>query len=144
MADDSFDVVILGGGNAGYAAAFRASGLGMSVAMVTNDKVGGTCLHRGCIPTKALLHAADLMDEIRNASEFGLSVAEPEYDWSKVLAFKDSVVDRMYQGLSGLVKKNKVELVQGTGRITDERTVVVDTSEAVSYTHLTLPTIYSV
>ncbi len=129
MADDSFDVVILGGGNAGYAAAFRASGLGMSVAMVENDKVGGTCLHRGCIPTKALLHAADLMDEFRNASAFGLSVSEPKYDWSKVLAFKDSVVDSMYKGLSGLVKKNKVELVQGMGRITDERTVAVETSD---------------
>ena len=129
MADDSFDVVILGGGNAGYAAAFRARGLGMSVALVENDKVGGTCLHRGCIPTKALLHAADLMDEFRNASSFGLSVAEPEYDWGKVLDFKDSVVDRMYKGVSGLVKRNKVELVAGAGRLTDERTVSVETKD---------------
>jgi dihydrolipoamide dehydrogenase len=129
VANDSFDVVILGGGNAGYAAAFRARGLGMSVALVENDKVGGTCLHRGCIPTKALLHAADLMDEFRNASSFGLSVAEPEYDWGKVLDFKDSVVDRMYKGVSALVKKNKVELVAGVGRLTDERTVSVETED---------------
>ncbi|HYZ46547.1 MAG TPA: FAD-dependent oxidoreductase, partial [Actinomycetota bacterium] len=103
MADnpDSFDLVILGGGNAGYAAAFRAASLGLSVALVEREKVGGTCLHRGCIPTKALLHAADLVDEIRGVGEFGIRVGEPEWDWDKVLKFKDSVVGRMYKGLSG-------------------------------------------
>ena len=73
-ASETFDLVILGGGNAGYSCAFRAVGLGMSVAMVEKDKVGGTCLHRGCIPTKALLHAADLVDEIKDAGDFGLIV----------------------------------------------------------------------
>jgi dihydrolipoamide dehydrogenase len=126
---DSFDLVILGGGNAGYAAAFRASQLGLSVAMVEKDKVGGTCLHRGCIPTKALLHAADLVDEIKNVSEFGISAGEPEVDWSKVLDFKASVVDRMYKGLGALVKRNKVELVEGSGRLGEGKTVVVDTSD---------------
>jgi dihydrolipoamide dehydrogenase len=126
----SFDVVILGGGNAGYAAAFRAASLGMSVALVENDKVGGTCLHRGCIPTKALLHAADLVDEIRGAGEFGLIVQEPEVDWGKVQDFKDSVVGRMYKGLSGLVKRRKeLELVAGTGTVRDATTVVVDTGD---------------
>ena len=126
---DSFDLVILGGGNAGYAAAFRASQLGLSVAMVEKDKVGGTCLHRGCIPTKALLHAADLVDEIRHVSDFGISVGEPKVDWHKVLEFKGSVVDRMYKGLGALVKRNKVKLVEGSGRLGEGRSVVVDTSD---------------
>ncbi|MDQ3941405.1 MAG: FAD-dependent oxidoreductase, partial [Actinomycetota bacterium] len=128
-ASDSFDVVILGGGNAGYSAAFRAAGLGLSVAMVEKDKVGGTCLHRGCIPTKALLHAADLVDEIRHAGDFGIQVQEPQVDWGRVLSFKDSVVGRMYKGLSGLVTRRKIELVEGEGRLSDARTVTVRTAD---------------
>lgn len=125
----SFDLVILGGGNAGYSAAFRAVALGLSVAMVEKDKVGGTCLHRGCIPTKALLHAADLVDEIGHAGDFGILVQEPDVDWGKVLTFKDSVVGRMYKGLSGLVKKKKIELVEGDGRLQDNQTVVASTKD---------------
>ena len=126
---ESFDLVILGAGNGGYSAAFRAVALGMKVAMVEKDKVGGTCLHRGCIPTKALLHSADLMDEFRSAGEFGLLVQEPEVDWGKVLNFKDSVVGRMYKGLSGLVTRRKIELVEGEGRLLDSNTVVVNTAQ---------------
>ena len=131
MADgsDAFDVVILGGGNGGYSAAFRAVKLGLSVAMVEKDKVGGTCLHRGCIPTKALLHAADLVDEIKSSGEFGIITQEPQVDWGKVLDFKESVVGRMYKGLSGLVKRNKIELVEGEGRLVDARTVAVKTAD---------------
>ena len=126
---DAFDLVILGGGNAGYAAAFRAVALGMTVAMVEGEKVGGTCLHRGCIPTKALLHAADLVDEIRGVEEFGIRAGEPEWDWDRILSFKDSVVGRMYKGLSGLVKrKRQLELVEGLGRLAEDRTVVVETA----------------
>jgi dihydrolipoamide dehydrogenase len=99
------------------------------VALIEKDKVGGTCLHRGCIPTKALLHAADLVDEIRHAGDFGVLVQEPEVDWGKVLNFKDSVVGRMYKGLSGLVTKKKIELVEGEGRLLDANTVVVNTKE---------------
>lgn len=127
---EQFDLVILGGGNGGYAAAFRATALGMSVAMVEKDKVGGTCLHRGCIPTKALLHAGELMDEIKEAGNFGVLVqGEPEVDWGKVLNFKDGVVGRMYKGLSGLVKAHKVELVEGEGRLSGPRTVTVQTTD---------------
>ncbi|HWC15147.1 MAG TPA: dihydrolipoyl dehydrogenase [Actinomycetota bacterium] len=126
---ESFDVVVLGGGNGGYSAAFRAVGLGMKVALVEKDKVGGTCLHRGCIPTKALLHAADLIDEIRSAGDFGVLVQDPEADWGKVLDFKDSVVGRMYKGLSGLVARKKIELVEGEGRLLDANTVVVNTKD---------------
>jgi len=123
---DSFDLVILGGGNAGYACAFRAVELGMSVAMVEKDKVGGTCLHRGCIPTKALLHAGELLDEIRKADQFGIKVDVPGYDWEQVKRFKDSVVGSMYKGVSGLVKRKKVTLVDGYGRLTDNKTVTVE------------------
>ena len=127
---ESFDLVILGGGNAGYAAAFRGVALGLSVAMVEKDKVGGTCLHRGCIPTKALLHSAELVDEIKEAGNFGVLVeTEPQVDWGKVLNFKDGVVGRMYKGLSGLVKARKVTLVEGEGKLAGERTVVVQTAD---------------
>jgi dihydrolipoamide dehydrogenase len=125
---DSFDLVVLGGGNAGYACAFRAVKLGLSVAMVTDDKVGGTCLHRGCIPTKALLHSAELLDEIRHADQFGIQADEnPGYDWEQVKRFKDSVVGSMYKGLAGLTKRKKIELVEGTGRLKDNKTIVVQT-----------------
>lgn len=128
MADgsDSFDLVILGGGNAGYACAFRAAELGMSVAMIEKDKVGGTCLHRGCIPTKALLHAGELLDEIRHADQFGIKADQPGYDWEQVKKFKDSVVGSMYKGLSGLVKRKKVTHFDGYGRLTDNKTVAVE------------------
>jgi dihydrolipoamide dehydrogenase len=126
---ESFDVVILGAGNAGYAAAFRLHALGLKVAMVERDKAGGTCLHHGCIPTKALLHSADLVDEIKHAGDFGLLVNEPQVDWGKVQGFKDSVVGRMYKGLSGLISRKKIELVHGEGRITDAHTVTVHTAE---------------
>ena len=131
MADssDSYDVVILGGGNAGYSCAFRASSLGLSVAMIEKERVGGTCLHRGCIPTKALLHSADLVDEIKHAGDFGIMAEEPKVDWDKVLGFKESVVDRMYKGVSSLVKKRKVELVEGEGTVKDAKTIVVKTSD---------------
>ncbi len=133
MADgpDSFDLVVLGGGNAGYSCAFRAAALGLSVALVEGDKVGGTCLHRGCIPTKALLHAADFVDEIKHAGDFGILVeSEPHVDWGKVLNFKDSVVGRMYKGLSGLVTRKKtIELVEGRGRLQDGKSVVVTTGD---------------
>lgn len=126
---DSYDLVILGGGNGGYSAAFRAVALGLTVAMVERDKVGGTCLHRGCIPTKALLHSADLVDEIRHAGDFGILVGDPQVDWGKVLNFKDSVIAQMYRGLSGLVKKKRIELVEGEGRVVDAKTVEVKTGD---------------
>ena len=125
---DTYDVVILGGGNAGYSAAFNATRVGLTVAMVEKDKVGGTCLHRGCIPTKALLHAAELVDEIRDAGEFGILVGEPSVDWGKVMGFKEAVVGRVYKGLSGLVPRKKVELVEGEGMLVDNKTVSVKTS----------------
>jgi dihydrolipoamide dehydrogenase len=114
---NNFDVVILGGGSGGYACAFRAAELGMSVALVEKDKVGGTCLHYGCIPTKALLHAAEIADAARESSQFGISVSLDGIDMPGVNAYKDSVVSRLYKGLQGLVKARGVTLVQGEGRL---------------------------
>lgn len=123
---DQFDLIVLGGGTGGYSAALRASGLGLSVALVERDKVGGTCLHRGCIPTKALLHSAEVFDTIRDASRFGVSAGEPTFDWTGVQGHKQKVVDKMHKGLEGLIKHRKIETVAGSGKLTSPTTVEVD------------------
>ena len=122
---DAFDIVVLGGGSGGYAAALRAAELGKSVALVEADKVGGTCLHRGCIPTKALLHAAELADDARESSKFGVLTTLEGIDMAGVNAYKDGVIGRLYKGLQGLVSARKVELVTGWGTLTGPRTVQV-------------------
>lgn len=109
------DVAILGGGNAGYACALRAAQLGLSVTMVERDKVGGTCLHRGCIPTKALLHSAEVVDHIRSAGDVGVLVGEPSVDWGKVLTYQTSVVSKLFKGLQGVLKARKVNTLAGSG-----------------------------
>ncbi len=127
MADAStFDLVILGGGSGGYACALRAAQLGKSVALIERDKLGGTCLHYGCIPTKALLHAAEVADNARDGAEFGVLSTLEGIDMSKVNAYKDGVVSRLYKGLQGLVKSRKITLVAGTGRLVAPDTVEVD------------------
>ncbi|HZI97017.1 MAG TPA: dihydrolipoyl dehydrogenase [Actinomycetales bacterium] len=120
-----FDVVILGGGSGGYAAAFRAAELGLSVALVERDKLGGTCLHRGCIPTKALLHAAEVADTARESEKFGVKASLDGVDMSAVNGYKDGVVGRLYKGLQGLVKAHKVTLVEGEGKLVATDTVEV-------------------
>jgi dihydrolipoamide dehydrogenase len=114
---NNFDVVILGGGSGGYACAFRAAELGMSVALVEKDKVGGTCLHYGCIPTKALLHAAEIADAARESSQFGVTASLEGIDMAGVNAYKDNVVGRLYKGLQGLFKARGVTLIEGEGRL---------------------------
>ena len=109
------DVAILGGGNAGYACALRAAELGLSVSLIERDKVGGTCLHRGCIPTKALLHSAEIVDNIRSAGDFGILAGEPTVDWGKVLGYQTSVVGKLYRGLQGVIKARKVNVTAGSG-----------------------------
>ena len=123
MAD--FDLVILGGGSGGYAAALRAAQLGLSVALIEKDKLGGTCLHRGCIPTKALLHAGEIADNTRHASEFGVNAQFISMDMSAVNAYKDGVVSKLHKGLQGLVKSRSVTYVEGTGRVVSPNTVEV-------------------
>lgn len=120
------DVVILGGGSGGYAAAFRAAQLGLSVTLIEKDKVGGTCLHRGCIPTKALLHAAEVADTARESSAVGVKASFDGMDIAGVHAYKDGVVAKLYKGLQGLVSAHKIELISGTGRYVGDRTVEVD------------------
>jgi dihydrolipoamide dehydrogenase len=112
------DLAILGAGSGGYAAALRAAELGMSVVMVERDKVGGTCLHRGCIPTKALLHAAEIADNAKEGPEkYGVKSTFDGIDMAGVNAYKDGVVSRLYKGLSGLVKSRQIEVVEGSGRL---------------------------
>ena len=127
MADpQTADLVILGGGSGGYACALRAAELGLSVVMIERDKVGGTCLHRGCIPTKALLHAAEVADAAREGEKVGVRSSLDGIDMAGVNTYKDSVVDRLYKGLSGLVKGRGITVVQGSGRLTSPTTVEVD------------------
>ena len=126
MADHSFDVVILGGGSGGYAAALRSAQLGKSVALVEKDKLGGTCLHRGCIPTKALLHSAEIADNTREAENFGINATFNSIDMPKVNSYRDGIIDKLFKGLTGLVNSKNITVVTGEGRLTGPKTVTVN------------------
>ncbi|UJW36097.1 dihydrolipoyl dehydrogenase [Saccharothrix sp. AJ9571] len=126
MTDTSADLVILGGGSGGYAAAFRAAELGLSVILIEKDKLGGTCLHRGCIPTKALLHAAEVADSARESEQFGVKATLEGIDIAGVNKYKDSIVSRLYKGLQGLAKAHKVTLVEGSGTFVGGTSVEVE------------------
>jgi dihydrolipoamide dehydrogenase len=121
-----FDLVVLGGGSGGYACALRAAQLGMRVALVEKGELGGTCLHRGCIPTKALLHAAEVADSSRESEQFGVRTTFEGIDMPAVNDYKDGVVARLYKGLQGLVKSRKITFVQGIGRLVSPTAVEVD------------------
>lgn len=138
-AETTHDVVVLGGGSGGYAAALRAAELGLTVALVEKDLLGGTCLHRGCIPTKALLHAAEVADSAREASRFGVRATLEGIDLPGVTSYREGVVARLHKGLQGLVKSRKVDYVEGEGRLEDGRTVVVGDRRLVGR-HLVLAT----
>jgi dihydrolipoamide dehydrogenase len=125
VADKQFDVVILGGGSGGYAAALRAAELDKSVALIEKDKVGGTCLHRGCIPTKALLHAGEIADGARESATFGVNATFEGIDMAGVHKYKDGVVSKNWKGLQGLIKSRGIEIVEGSGRLTGPKTVTV-------------------
>ncbi|MDV3220784.1 dihydrolipoyl dehydrogenase [Intrasporangium sp.] len=120
-----YDVVILGGGSGGYACALRSAQLGLTVALVEKAKLGGTCLHQGCIPTKALLHAAEVADVARDGSQFGVKTAFESVDMAAVHAYKDRVVGRLFKGLQGLVKGARIDYVEGAGALDGPKTVVV-------------------
>jgi dihydrolipoamide dehydrogenase len=122
----AYDLVILGGGSGGYAAALRAAELGMTVVLVEKDKVGGTCLHRGCIPTKALLHAAEVAEGARHGADFGVKSTLEGIDMGGVNTYKDSVISRLYKGLEGLVKSRGITVVQGEGKLASANSVTVD------------------
>jgi len=126
----AFDIVVLGGGSGGYATALRAAQLNLTVALIEKDKLGGTCLHRGCIPTKALLHAGEIADQTRESEQFGIKAELVGVDMAGVNAYKDGVVARLYKGLQGLVSSAKgVTYVAGTGRLVGPTTVEVSTPD---------------
>jgi len=120
------DLVILGGGSGGYACALRAAELGKSVILIDADKLGGTCLHRGCIPTKALLHAAEVADSTRESEAFGVNATFEGIDMPQVNKYRDGVVGRLYKGLQGLIKSRGVTLVEGYGRMIGPKTIEVN------------------
>ncbi len=122
----NFDLVVLGGGSGGYAAALRASQLGLSVALIEKDKVGGTCLHRGCIPTKALLHAGEVADSARDSSHFGVNATFNSIDMTGVNSYKDGVIAGLHKGLQGLVKSRGITYIEGVGRLVSNNTVDVN------------------
>jgi dihydrolipoamide dehydrogenase len=126
VADHNFDVVILGGGSGGYAAALRSAQLGKSVALIEKDKLGGTCLHRGCIPTKALLHSAEVADVTKEAAQFGVVAQFGSIDMNQVNKYRDGIIDRLFKGLTGLVSSKNVNVINGEGRLTGPRTVTVN------------------
>jgi dihydrolipoamide dehydrogenase len=133
------DLVILGGGSGGYACALRASELGMSVILIDKDKLGGTCLHRGCIPTKALLHAAEVADSAKESDAFGVRATFEGIDMPKVNEYRDGVVGKLYKGLQGLVKSRNVTFVEGAGRLVSPNTVEVN-GEQYTGTNVVLAT----
>jgi dihydrolipoamide dehydrogenase len=133
----AFDVLVLGAGSGGYACALRAAQLGLSVGLVEKDKLGGTCLHVGCIPTKALLHAAEIADNTREAASFGVRATLEGIDLGGVNDYKDGVVSRLYKGLTGLIKGRGITVIEGSGTLTGPREVTVD-GKVYTGTHLVL------
>src|SRR5450755_4274696 len=129
MAERTFDCVVIGAGPGGYVAAIRAAQLGMSTAVLERDRVGGRCLNVACIPAKAVLRAADVLTEVREAGKFGIQVGEPTVDFGAVVARRDKVVSTLTGGVAGLLKKNKIELINGEGVLTEAGTVRVGEDE---------------
>ena len=134
-----FDLVILGGGSGGYACALRAAQLGKNVALIESGKLGGTCLHRGCIPTKALLHSGEIADNAREASSFGVNAQFLSMDMVAVNAYKDGVIAKLHKGLQGLVKSRNITFVEGHGRLVGKDTVEVN-GERYTGTNVVLAT----
>ena len=137
MADGNFDVLILGAGSGGYACALRAAQLGLSVGLVEKGNLGGTCLHVGCIPTKALLHAAEIADSTRDSAEFGVRATLDGIDMAGVNSYKDGVVSRLFKGLAGLIKSRGITVIEGEGRLTGPKQVTVDGTDYTG-THVVL------
>jgi len=125
MTEHTADLVVLGGGSGGYAAAIRASELGKSVVLIEQDKVGGTCLHRGCIPTKALLHTAEVADHVRDAAKVGVGASFTGIDPAAVTAYREGIVAKKFKGLEGLLKARGITVVTGSGRLLGDLGVAV-------------------
>ena len=141
MPDEAFDVAVIGGGSAGYVGAIRGAQLGLKVAVIEKEKVGGTCLHRGCIPTKSFLHSSELAHQLHSAGALGLKTDGLQIDWPAVLKRKEAVVNQLWRGVEFLLKKNKVTVFKGEGTIESEHKVVVKGSgEAISARNLVVAT----
>ncbi len=125
VAEADFDVLVLGAGSGGYACALRAAQLGLTVGLVEKGNLGGTCLHVGCIPTKALLHAAEIADQARDSAQFGVQATLEGIDMDGVNTYKDGVVSRLFKGLAGLIKGRGITVIEGEGRLTGPREVTV-------------------
>ncbi len=135
----SYDIVILGGGSGGYACALRAAELGQRVAMIERGRVGGTCLHRGCIPTKALLHAAEVADQAREGKSFGVLSTLEGIDMAGVNAYKDKVVTRLWKGLQGLISFRHIDVIEGDGQLVSPTQVKVG-DRVIEGAHIVLAT----
>ena len=131
MAELNFDLVVLGGGSGGYSAAIRASELGMNVALIEKNKLGGTCLHVGCIPTKAMLHAAEVADNAREAHECGINATFSGVDMDRVNAFREDIIAKKFKGLGGLIKARGITVIEGEGRLVSPNTVAVGADNIV-------------
>jgi dihydrolipoamide dehydrogenase len=134
VSDGEFDVLILGAGSGGYACALRAAQLGLTVGLVEKGKLGGTCLHVGCIPTKALLHAAEIADQARESARFGVNATLEGIDMPGVNAYRDKVVSRLFSGLTGLIKRRGITVIEGEGRMTGPRQVTVVSTDSTAET----------
>ena len=132
---DSYDTIVIGSGPGGYVAAIRSAQLGMKTAVVEKDKVGGRCLNYACIPAKAVLRTADVLQEVRDADEFGLKVADPEVDYPAVMARREKVIATLVGGVSGLFKKNGIDVLEGEGRLAGGGQVAVDGTTVQSQEH---------
>ena len=139
MAEHTFDLVVLGGGSGGYAAALRASELGLSVGLIEKNKVGGTCLHVGCIPTKALLHAAEIADSARESAHFGVKSTFDGIDVAAVSAYREEIIASKFKGLQGLIKARGITTIAGEGKLVSPTTVQVG-GDTVTGKHVVLAT----
>ena len=134
MAEKQFDVTVIGAGPGGYVAAIRAAQLGMKIGLVERDKLGGICLNWGCIPSKALLKSAELYNTFKKAEEFGFSYSDLKFDFSKIIKRSRDVADRISKGVEYLMKKNKIEVIPGTGRILNRTSIEVSKDGKVTDT----------
>ena len=136
MAESSYDCIVIGSGPGGYVAAIRAAQLGMKTAVVEKDRVGGRCLNYACIPAKAVLRVADVLTEVREAGEFGIKVAEPEVDYDAVSARREKVISTLVGGVSGLFKKNKIDLIEGEASLAGNGSITVNGDQITAKTIL--------
>ena len=134
MSEQNFDMVVLGGGSGGYAAALRASQLGLTVGLIEKNKLGGTCLHWGCIPTKALLHAAEIADGVRDSSKYGVSSTFDGIDMPALTSYREGIIASKFKGLVGLIKARGITVIEGEGRLVSPNTVQVGEDTVVGKT----------